>query len=167
VSVISSKEYYEAGRSRLKPGGVMMQWIPYGQTVDEFRAHIRTFRAVYPNVLIAFGPGGYGFFVLGSEKPIQLRDEDIVAALRRPNVLEDLSSAYDSPERTEAGWVRLVQSLVWIQGDDVARFAGDGPLITDDHPLPEYFLVRRLWGPPSPLVSPTILRQFSAGSAAP
>jgi spermidine synthase len=167
VSVISSREYYEAGRSRLKPGGVMMQWIPYGQTVDEFRAHIRTFRAVYPNVLIAFGPGGYGFFVLGSQEPIQLRDDGIVAALRRPNVLDDLSSAYDSPERTEAGWVRLVQSLVWIQGDDVARFAGPGPLITDDHPLPEYFLVRRLWGPPSPLVSPTILRQFAAQPAAP
>ena len=35
VSVISSKEYYEAGRSRLTPGGAMMQWVPYGQTLDE------------------------------------------------------------------------------------------------------------------------------------
>jgi hypothetical protein len=104
---------------------------------------------------------------MGSDQPVQLSDDGILAALRRPNVLEDLSSAYDSPERTEAGWVPLVRSLVWIQGDDVARFAGDGPLITDDHPLPEYFLVRRVWGPPSPLVSPTILRQFAAGPAAP
>ena len=28
ASVISSREYYEAGRDHLNPGGVMMQWIP-------------------------------------------------------------------------------------------------------------------------------------------
>jgi spermidine synthase len=161
VSIISSKEYYEAGRSRLNPAGVMMQWVPYGQSVDEFKAHIRTFRAVYSNVLIAFGPGGYGFFMIGSQAPLELRDDDMVAALRRPNVLDDLSSAYDSPERTEAGWVRRIRSVVWIQGDAVARFAGDGPLITDDRPEPEYFLLRRLFGPPSPRVSPGILLQLS------
>lgn len=160
VSVISCLEYYAAGRSRLNPGGAMMQWMPYGQTLDEFRAHVRTFRAVFPNVLIAYGPGGYGFFMLGSDQPFELRDEAIAAALRRPNVLDDLSSAYDSPENTEAGWIRRIRSLVWIQGDDVARFAGDGPLITDDRPLPEYFLLRRLLGPGSPQVSPQVLGQF-------
>ncbi|MFL5681298.1 MAG: fused MFS/spermidine synthase [Chloroflexota bacterium] len=163
VSVISSKEYYEAGRDHLTPTGVMMQWMPYGQTLDEFKAHVRTFKSAFPNVLIAFGPGGYGFFMLGSRQPFELRDEDIAAALRRPNVLQDLSTAYDSPETTEAGWVSRIRSLVWISGDDVARFAGDGPLITDDHPLPEYFLLRRLFGPPSPRVSPAILEQFAAG----
>jgi spermidine synthase len=162
VSVISSKEYYEAGLRRLKPGGVMMQWMPWGQSVDEFRAHIRTFHAVYPNVLIAFGPGGYGFLMLGSEQPLELREDGMLAALRRPNVLEDLSSAYDSPEHTEAGWVRRLQSLVWIQGDAVGRFAGDGPLITDDHPEPEYFLLRRVFGPQSPRVSPQILLQLTS-----
>jgi spermidine synthase len=161
VSVISSKEYYEAGRNRLNPGGVMMQWVPYGQTVDEFRAHVRTFRAVFPNVLIAYGPGGYGFLVIGSDQPLELREQDILATLRRPNVLDDLSSAYDSPEHTEAGWARLIPSLVWIQGDAVARFAGDGPLITDDRPLPEYFLLRHRFGPDSPRLSPQALQQYS------
>ncbi len=161
VSVISSLEYYAAGRGRLNPGGAMMQWVPYGQTLDEFRAHVRTFRAVFPNVLIAYGPGGYGFFMLGSELPFELSDEAIAAALRRPNVLDDLSSAYDSPEDTEAGWIRRIRSLIWIAGDDVARFAGDGPLITDDRPLPEYFLLRRLLGPGSPRVSPQVLEEFA------
>ena len=161
VSVISSQEYYQAGRNRLNPGGVMMQWVPYGQTVDEFKAHIRTFRSVFPNVLIAFGPGGYGFLMLGSDAPLALSDEAMLEVLRRPNVLDDLSSAYDSPEHTEAGWVARIHSLLWIQGDEVARFAGDGPLITDDRPLPEYFLLRRLFGPPSPQVSRSVLRQLT------
>jgi spermidine synthase len=161
VSVISSKEYYEAGRSRLNPGGVMMQWLPYGETLEEFREHVRTFRAAYPNVLIAFGPGGYGFMMLGSEQPIELREADMLAVLRRPNVLDDLSSAFDSPEHTEAGWVNRIKSLVWVQGDAVARFAGTGPLITDDHPLPEYFLLRQLFGPPSPRLSPSLLQPYA------
>jgi predicted membrane-bound spermidine synthase len=162
VSVISSKEYYDAGLSRLKPGGVMMQWLPYGETLDEFKAHVRTFHAVYPNVLIIFGPGGYGFLILGSQQPLQLNEADMLTVLRRPNVLGDLSSAFDSPEHTEAGWVSRIQSLVWIQGDAVARFAGDGPLITDDRPEPEYFLLRRLFGPPSPRVTRDLLVQLTS-----
>jgi spermidine synthase len=161
VSVISSLEYYQAGRDRLNPGGVMMQWVPNGQTVDEFKAHIRTFRSVFPNVLIAFGPGGYGFLMLGSDTPLDLNDDAMIEVLRRPNVLDDLSSAYDSPERTEAGWVQRIHSLLWIQGDAVARFTGDGPLITDDRPLPEYFLLRRLLGPPSPFVSRSVLLRLT------
>ena len=72
ASVISSLEYYRAGHARLNPGGVMMQWTPYGSTVDEFRAHLRTFDTIFPHVMIAFGPGGYGFFMFGSDEPMTL-----------------------------------------------------------------------------------------------
>src|SRR5258706_14088054 len=58
VSVISSREFYTAAKARLNPGGVMMQWIPYGSTLDEFKAHVRTFRDVFPHVIVAFGSGG-------------------------------------------------------------------------------------------------------------
>jgi spermidine synthase len=153
VSVISSKEYYEAGRNRLNPNGIMMQWVPYGQSLDEFRAHIRTFHGVFPNVLIAIGPGGYGFFMLGSEAPIAFDDAAARSVLERPGVLEDLSSAYDAPVKTVDAWIERIKAAVWISGADVTAFVGDGPLITDDRPLPEYFLLRRLFGPPSRDVS--------------
>jgi hypothetical protein len=32
----------------------------------------------------------------------------------------------------------------WLAGASVGAFTGDGPLITDDRPRPEYFLLRRL-----------------------
>ena len=163
VSVISSYEYYLAGRDRLNEGGVMMQWMPYGQSVEEFKAHLRSFAAVFPHTLVAFGPGGYGFLMLGSEAPIELREDTMREVLRRPGVLEDLSTAYDSPETTEDGWVSLIQRQVWIQGDEVREFAGEGPLITDDRPLPEYFLLRRTYGPPSPNVGPSLLREMTGG----
>ncbi len=153
VSVISSLEYYRAGRARLTPGGVMMQWVPYGQTVDEFRAHVRTFRDVYRFVLILRGPGGYGFYMLGSDQPIGLTNEEMRAVLARPGVLADVSSAYDSPAKTIDEWLSLIPRLTWISADQVGAFAGDGPLITDDRPLPEYFLLRHAFGGRSPQVS--------------
>jgi len=163
AAVISSLEYYRAGAARLNPGGVMMQWTPYGGTVAEFLDHVRTFRAVFPNVIVAFGPGGYGFFLIGSDQPLAFTDANIRGVLERPGILEDISTAYDSPARTIDAWAAKIPSLVWVQGDDVERVVGPGPLITDDHPLPEYFLLRRLFGSTSPRLSPAALQHLSAG----
>jgi spermidine synthase len=162
VSVISSLEYYQGGLARLSPDGVMMQWVPFGQSLEEFQAHLRTFRSVFPNVMLAAGPGHYGFFMLGSIDPLQLNDASIREVLSRPNVLDDLSSAYDSPEKTADGWISRIHSLVVVNGDDVARVAGQGPLISDDRPLPEYFLIRRLYGPPGSPLSPQLLAALAS-----
>ena len=58
ASVISSREYYQAGHDHLTPGGIMMEWVPYGQTIEEFKTHVRAFTSVFPNVTTIFGPGG-------------------------------------------------------------------------------------------------------------
>jgi len=161
VSVISSYEYYLAGRERLTEGGVMMQWVPNAQTLAEFQAHVRSFDRAFSNTIVALGPGGYGFFMLGSQAPLALDDDAIRAVLARAGVLEDLSTAFDSRASTVDEWIALVHSLVIAEGDAVERMAGDGPLITDDRPLPEYFVLRRLFGPESPPVSVGALRALA------
>ena len=100
--------------------------------------------------------------MLGSDEPISFDKENIEKILARPGVIEDLSSAFDSPAHDAAGWAAEIPSLVWISGDEVEKVVGDGPLITDDRPLPEYFLLRHAFGSGSPPVSPAILRQLSA-----
>lgn len=149
TAVLYSREFYAASAARLKPGGLMMEWMPYGQTMDEFRAHVRTFAHVFPKVMIAFGPGKYGTFLFGSRAPIRFDESSIRKVLARPGVLKDLAGAEDSPASTVDSWVDLIPRLVWISNADVARFGGEGPLITDDRPLSEYFLLRRLLGPDS------------------
>ena len=139
VSIISSLEFYLAAKARLTPGGVMMQWVPWGQTLPDFKNHLRTFRAAFQNVLVAEGPGGNGFYMLGSARAISLDSASILSVLQRPGVREDLSSAYDSPAMK---WEDVIPKLVRMSGDDVAAFTGEGPLITDDKPLPEYFIWR-------------------------
>jgi spermidine synthase len=158
TAALCSREFYAASASRLEDGGLMMEWMPFGQTVDEFRAHVRTFAHVFPEVMIAFGPGSYGAFLFGSKKPMGLDESTIRRVLARPGVLADLAGADDSPASTLDGWARLIPELVWISGAEVARFGGEGPLITDDRPLSEYFFLRRLGGPSSPPVTEINLR---------
>ena len=120
ASVISSKEYYEAGRDHLTPDGIMMQWVPYGGPADEFHDHIRTFAAVFPQVTLVKGAGGYGIYMLGSAAPIAFDEANIRAVLARPGVLEDISSAYDSPATTVDEWVDVIARQTWMT-DAVAR----------------------------------------------
>ncbi len=144
VSVISSLEFYRASKARLSADGVMVQWVPYGQTLDEFLAHVRTFLQVFPNVRVIAGAGGYGFYMIGSDGSVDLDPALMSAALDRPGVLADLNGAPDSRGRTTEQWIATLQGNTWAAGDALRTAVGDGALITDDRPLPEYFLIRRL-----------------------
>ncbi len=160
VSVISSLEFYRAAKARLTPAGVMMQWVPTGQTVDEFLAHVRTFLQVFPNVRVIAGPGGFGFYMLGSDGSVDPDPALMTAALERPGVLADVNAATDSRNRTVAVWVATLQDNTWASGDRLRVLVGDGALITDDHPLPEYFLLRRMSHVGAPMLSLDALRAW-------
>ena len=147
VSVISTREFYEAAKARLVPDGVIMQWVPYGQTMDEFLAHVRSLLSVFPNVNVLAGAGGFGFYMLGSDGPVDLDSDAIRAVLERPGMLEDVNGAPDSHQRSVGQWVQTIQGLKVASGTQLRAAVGDGPIITDDRPLPEYFLVRRLTDP--------------------
>jgi spermidine synthase len=147
TGVLYSREFYTAAARRLNAGGVMMEWIPGGQRLDEFMAHVRTFSDVFPEVTLAFGPGGYGVFMLGSSRSVSFQPGGIASILGRAGVVENLSTAFDSPVHDSAAWSALIPSLVFATGNAVRAGAGPGPIITDDHPRTEYFLLRRLAGP--------------------
>ncbi len=148
VSVISSLEYYEAGRDHLTDHGVMMQWTPYGTTEADLKEHIRTFASVFPHVVAVRGFAGYGFYMLGAMEPVTLDPSVAADVLERPGILDDVSGAYDSPTSTVEGWLDQIERQTWLVDDEVRAYAGPGPLITDDAPRPEYFLLRELAAQP-------------------
>ncbi len=147
VSVISTLEFYRAAKARLNPDGVMVQWVPYGQTMDEFLAHVRTFLQVFPNVRVIAGAGGYGFYLVGSDGSVDPDPETMARVLERPGVLADVNGAPDSHQRSVSSWVGTLIGLTWASGDRLRTAVGDGPLVTDDRPMPEYFLLRHLLNP--------------------
>lgn len=158
TAILYSREFYEASASVLNDQGVMMEWMPYGQTVDEFRAHVRTFASVFPNVALIFGPAGKGVYMLGSTGPVSFDAGTMRGVLERPGVLADLESSVDAPVSMADEWLALLQEKFWLDDAGARAFGGEGPLITDDHPLPEYFLLRRLFGEPSPRMTEPNLR---------
>ena len=86
--------------------------------------------------------------------------------LAKSTVVTDLSSAFDLLVHDDAAdWAAEIPKLIWLQGAQVAAFAGTGPMVTDDRPLPEYFLLRHLFGPPSPQISQALLESPTTGGA--
>lgn len=61
-------EYYRLGRSRLKPGGLMSQWIPiYDLALEDIAGIVKTFRLVYPQATAWVT--GYDLILLGGDAP--------------------------------------------------------------------------------------------------
>ncbi len=151
TAVLFSREFYQAGRSRLNDGGIMVEWEYNGQTVNEMRSQVRTFRSVFAHVTLVFSRSA-GLYMLGSDRPIDLSPTGIQAVLSKPGVLDDLGSAPDSPGGIEsaAQWQDFILGRVWISDARVDEFGAGGTLITDDRPYTEYDFLRHLMAPDSP-----------------
>ena len=102
--------------------------------------------------------------MLGSDQPMSFDDAATREVLSRPGILADISSAYDSRLHTLSAWIQRIDELRWISDAQIDGFVGQGPLITDDRPLPEYFLLRHwLFAPNEPRVGPPQLRAAAPG----
>ncbi len=106
-------EYYQAGRDHLTRRGDDAV-DPVRRARADFKDHVRTFASVFPYVAVIRGAGGYGAYMLGSGPPIAFEPDAIRAVLARPGVLEDISSAYDSPASTVDDWVDVIAQQHWL-----------------------------------------------------
>lgn len=58
VNALYSREFYELARSRLRPGGIIAQWLPLHWVAPHYAASIaRTFTEVFPNAILWIAPG--------------------------------------------------------------------------------------------------------------
>lgn len=120
-----SAEYFTLVKNALKDDGLALQWV-WG-TDAEYKTIMRTFLSVFPEATLWWD----GSLMIGSKKPLVLRKADFEWKLgARREALEDLG-------------VTSFEQLTgaYIAGPDEMRaFVGDGPILTDDRPLVEYFL---------------------------
>ena len=79
-----TREYFQAVKQHLKPGGVVTQWVPlYESTLDAVRSELATFFEVFPDGTIwanTFDGRGYDIVLLGQVGPTRI---DIVAMEQR------------------------------------------------------------------------------------
>lgn len=115
-----SKEYYELVRAALADGGLAMQWNG-GDSATEYKLLLRTFTSVFPYTTL-WADGG---LMLGSTKPSTLSQSAYEA--RRGGFMFN--------------WDLATLKRIYSAGpDDIRAFLGDGPVLTDDKPVIEYFL---------------------------
>jgi spermidine synthase len=141
--VLYTHQFLTEGKARLRDGGVFMLWMPYALPLDDFKEHIRTFAGVFAHVRLLLSPGRHGVFMFGSDAPLELTEPAIRQILGSEAAIGDLNDVPDHPPTDAAGWVRAVRRAEWLADEQVSRFAGPGPVITDDRPRSEYFLWRR------------------------
>jgi spermidine synthase len=122
-----SAEYFRLMRRVLGPGGLVVQWV-WG-TEAEYKAIARTFLSVFPNTTVWLD----GSLLVGSLEPLKIRRQDFDWKLGLPGRAQglrdmDVASYEDLRRAFKAG------------PDELRAFVGDGPILTDDRPLAEYFL---------------------------
>jgi spermidine synthase len=142
--VLYSREFYADARRALRPGGVALQWLYFGVDLEELRQHMRTFRSQFPHVLVLINWNDDGVYMLGSDAPIAWNDATVARIFESPDARADIGSAPNAYALPARPWAEILGSMRWLQDVEIDGFVGDGPMITDDHPLTEYYLLHTL-----------------------
>jgi spermidine synthase len=163
AAVLYSREFYAAARRDLRPGGVMLQWIVWGhQDLAQFKAQLRTFSSVFPHVVVLLSPMNNGVYLLGADQPITWDPAVADRILGSPRAVADLAGAPDAARLPVETPAQLLDGMILLQSFQVAGFVGPGPLITDDHPITEYYYLQVLFpGAHDPPMSAGLLRRLT------
>jgi spermidine synthase len=125
-----TREYYEAARRALKPGGMVVQWLPAVTLTDaEDRAIIGAFIDVFPHASLFYGYQ-YQWFLVGSDEPLQIDPVAWSKAVSVPAVRADLESiGVDGVGDLVAAFLADRPTLRAVAGDRT---------LTDDRPSLQY-----------------------------
>lgn len=121
-----SREYFTLVRDALRPDGVFLQWIGRRETLH-YKAIMRTFLEVFPHATLWCD----GELLVGTLTTLRV-PQNRVAVLRDDPALRralDVVGLHDDA---------TLRSWFTGSADRMARFVGDGPILTDDRPLLEY-----------------------------
>ncbi|MET0620075.1 MAG: fused MFS/spermidine synthase [Thermoanaerobaculia bacterium] len=146
VGNLFTREFYALARSRLRPGGVMVQWF-HGHSLppEQMKLIVATFRSVFPHASF-WRPNRGDVILMGTVEPTPwdlTRLRERVASV--PGVRDDLlSMGFWHPLAIFAPFV--------LDGDDLARMvSGVEGLHSDNHPVIEYLSPRAGYDDTTPI----------------
>lgn len=146
-----SVDYFRLARSSLRDGGLMLQWVgPFPES--QYRLVVGAFAAAFPEATL----WAQGSLMVGSVGPLRLDPAAFERKLENPSTRQAL-------EAVGLGRFESLVDLYWGGPEEIRRYLGSGPVLTDDQPMVEYFLslprneplpdVTRLRGSPSRLTA--------------
>ncbi|HEY6910258.1 MAG TPA: hypothetical protein VI356_12860 [Myxococcales bacterium] len=138
-SLLYSEEFYAAAKARLRPGGVLQQWVPPADpctTEAVARSLLRSFKFV--RMFTSYE--GWGHHFLASMQPIEIPPAAALARRLPATARRDLLEWTQSKDPAQP------LAVVLRQERDPRELANCGDArITDDQPYNEYYVLRSTW----------------------
>jgi spermidine synthase len=136
VEMLYSREFLEAARSSLAPGGVFAQWFHvYETNVEVVKLVLRTYASVFPNVSVWFAMGN-DLLLLGFDRPARALD---LAALEERFGQPDFAAAFARVKI--ARFPQLLAHELYPLGT-LHAVALEGPVHTVRHPILSHLAAR-------------------------
>ncbi|MFQ5853156.1 MAG: fused MFS/spermidine synthase, partial [Candidatus Binatia bacterium] len=130
-SRLFTREFFKLGKEHLTPNGIFAQWIQmYGMKPELLKALVRTFHAVFSDVLI-FRVSQADLLLLGAERPLLMDYRRITQLMGLAGIRDDLRRV----------GVRDPLDLLLkfrLGTKEIEDYVGTGPLNTDNNGLIEF-----------------------------
>lgn len=127
-------EYFQYTRDRLRPGGVVVVWMPLGGLSDEvYRIALRTFHKVFPEMAVFFMNNEPTHYVLlvGWRDEMKIDYRLFEERLKEADVRQDLAEIHlGDPMKLLSTWI--------LGGEPLAEYLAGDELNTEDRPLIEF-----------------------------
>ena len=148
-SLLYSEEFYQVARRRLRPDGILQQWLPTSLNEDavDVAAATRSLLNSFPYVR-AF-PDEFGIHFLCGTRPIPRRTAEELLERMPTRAVADLAEwdIWDGQAAPDAAEDRLSDLLKGeVSPDRLIEGAPNTPALTDDRPVNEYYIVRKWRG---------------------
>jgi spermidine synthase len=137
-SLLYSEEFYRAAKLRLRPGGILQQWIPGGD--HELLASVaRALKVSFPYVRVYSSIEEWGLHFLASMTPLPERTSAELVRHMPPAAIADLMEwgPFNTPEKY---FDKVLEQETTL--DELIELSPNSPSLQDDRPVNEYDWLR-------------------------
>jgi spermidine synthase len=142
-SLLYSEDFYAVARKRLRPGGILQQFLPDGvndANDNQLKASVaRALQNSFPYVRIFQWNGRQGWHFLASDQPIPVRSAAELAARMPAAAVADMLEW--GPAKTAETQFELLLSRE-MKPEQMIALSPRTPALQDDRPINEYYLLR-------------------------
>ncbi len=125
-----SAEHFQLCKSRLNAGGIIAQWLPlYEMPEKDFKMVIRTFQSVFPHTTLWLAHGDA--ILIGMEDELRINYRTLMRKLSDENIERDMRMLYIDSTFDFLTCLKMGEN-------ELAEYAADAELNTDDHPILEF-----------------------------
>jgi spermidine synthase len=127
AGLLYSQEYFRLARRALEDGGLMVQWVGL-RSETHYRLIARTFQSVFPETTVWVD----GTLLVGSTRPLRVDRDAVARRFEDPHLRAALTGAGFAD-------VPAVLAAYTAGPNELRAFLGEGPVLTDDKPMLEYY----------------------------